>query len=211
MARLPALFFLNGERLLLELRERLRHLGELRVDDQADVLDRDRGAVEALDGRAVRERVERVRRELRLRVAFVGTSGSTEPSAASSPVQSCAPTITSGALSAWTVLRSSRILPKSFSTTSTFRPRWTPQAPATFVDCRLAVLVGPDPDRCRRAAGLRAPRRRGHGRAGDRGEHERRATQAPNAVRSSCGASSEFDPVLPPVDERFMPVRQPRR
>ena len=38
------------------------------------------------------------------------------PLAARSPVQSCAPEMTSGAESAETVLRSSRILPKSLGT-----------------------------------------------------------------------------------------------
>ena len=58
-------FFLR-ERLRLELREGLRDLRELRVDDEADVLDRGRDAVQLLDGGAVREGVQRVRRELLL-------------------------------------------------------------------------------------------------------------------------------------------------
>ena len=106
-------FFLNASADFSSCANVVGHLGELRVHDQADVLERDRGAVEPLDGGAVRERVERVRRELRP-VALRGKSGSTRPLAASSPVQSWAPTITSGASSAWTVLRSSRMLPKSF-------------------------------------------------------------------------------------------------
>ncbi len=65
------------------------------------------------------------------RVARDGKSGSTRPLAASSPVQSCAPTITSGAVDASTVLRSSRIFPKSFWTTLTSMPRAAPQADAT--------------------------------------------------------------------------------
>ncbi len=59
-----------------------------------------------------------------------GFNGSTSPLAARSPVQSWAPTITSGAVSACTVLRSSRILPKSFCTTTTLTPRDEPHADA---------------------------------------------------------------------------------
>ena len=55
---------LRREGLLLEVGERRRDLRELRVRDQRDVLERDGRAVELLDRGAVRERVERVRREL---------------------------------------------------------------------------------------------------------------------------------------------------
>ena len=48
--------------------------------------------------------------------------------------------ITSGALSAWTVLRSSRILPKSFSTTSTARPLLAAQPCTTVVTAALRSL-----------------------------------------------------------------------
>jgi hypothetical protein len=55
---------LRRERLLLEVRKRRRHLRELRVGDQRDVLECDGRAVELLDRGAVRERVERVGGEL---------------------------------------------------------------------------------------------------------------------------------------------------
>jgi hypothetical protein len=69
---------LRRERLLLEVRERLRDLRELRVRDQRDVLERDGSTVELLDRGAVRERVERVGGELLL-VAADGESGTIEP------------------------------------------------------------------------------------------------------------------------------------
>ena len=71
---------------------------------------------------------------------FDGFSGSNRPLAASSPVQSCAPTITSGAFSALTVPRSLRIWPKSFSTTLTVRPLDCAQAVATDVTAGLRSL-----------------------------------------------------------------------
>ena len=64
-AERQVVLLLGRERLALELREGRRDLGELRVHEQADVLDLHRDAVELLDGGAVRERVERVLRELR--------------------------------------------------------------------------------------------------------------------------------------------------
>src|SRR3990170_4723517 len=57
---------LGRERLLLHVCERRRNLRELRVRDERDVLEGDRRAVELLDRGAVRERVERIRRELLL-------------------------------------------------------------------------------------------------------------------------------------------------
>src|SRR5436190_5575966 len=66
------------------------------------------------------------------RTAFRGKSGRTSPFAASSPVQSCAPTITSGASLVATVFRLSRIDPKSLTTTLTSTPRVLPQALVTL-------------------------------------------------------------------------------
>ena len=54
---------LERERFLLELRPRLRHLRQTGVDNQPDVLERVRSAVEPA---AVRERIERVLGELLL-------------------------------------------------------------------------------------------------------------------------------------------------
>ena len=70
-------------------------------------------------------------------VAALRTIGCTRPLAASWPVQSCAPMMTSGASAAATVPRSSRILPKSWTTTLTFAPRAVAHA---FASCVTAVL-----------------------------------------------------------------------
>ena len=61
-------------------------------------------------------------------IDFVGNSGSTSPLAARSPVQSFAATMTSGAVSALTVFRSSRMFPNEWKTTFTSTPRRVPHA-----------------------------------------------------------------------------------
>ena len=66
-------------------------------------------------------------------VVLDGSSGTTEPFEATSPTQSCAPRMTSGAVSVWTVLRSSRIGPISFCTTETFTPLLCAHRLAIFV------------------------------------------------------------------------------
>src|SRR5215213_1261647 len=68
-----------------------------------------------------------------------GVIGTTRPPAASSPVQSCAPTMTSGAVSALTLLRSVRMSPNSLRTTSTVTPRERAHAPATFSTAALRL------------------------------------------------------------------------
>jgi hypothetical protein len=65
--------------------------------------------------------------------AFFGLIGTTEPLAAISPVQSCAPRITSGAFSAPTVFNWSRMSPNCFRTTSTATPRVRAHAFATLL------------------------------------------------------------------------------
>ena len=66
-------------------------------------------------------------------VAADGESGMIEPLPDSSPIQSCAPTMTSGAVSTATVETSWRIGPDCFWTTWTVTPLLAAQALATFV------------------------------------------------------------------------------
>ena len=66
-------------------------------------------------------------------VAADGESGSTEPFADSSPTQSWAPTMTSGAVSTATVVSWERMSPKFFWTTCTDAPLDAAQAFATCV------------------------------------------------------------------------------
>ena len=116
-------------------------------------------------------------------VACDGNSGTTEPLAASSPIQSCAPTITSGAVSAWTVLRSSRIGPSSFCTTVTLTPLLCAQTLAIFVTAGRPVLVGPDDDRGRRLRRARRRERR------PRPPRARRLRAPARPAASECSAS----------------------
>ncbi len=71
------------------------------------------------------------------RVAAFGWSGTTSPLAASWPVQSWAPTITSGASAAATVPRLSRMSPKFLITILTSAPRAFAHAVATSVTAVL--------------------------------------------------------------------------
>ncbi len=197
---------LEGESLLLEVRERLRNRGQPRVHDEADVLERDGRAVEPLDRRPVGERVERVLRELP-GVACFGEIGSTRPSAASWPVQSCAPMITSGALAAATVLSWSRMSPKFFTTTSTCTPRLDAQALAIFsMSARrsLSVQIRIVPPAAELA--LTAP---DAGTAAATVASIATTTQAPNAVLLLMWCLLQVDPTAAAVEQRFMPLRQP--
>ena len=166
---------LRRERLPLEVGERRRDLRELRVREERDVLERHGRAVELLDRRAVRERVQRVRRELLPRRRG-RREGRTEPFADSSPVQSCAPTMTSGAVSTATVVIWERIWPKSFWTTCTVTP----------LQCRPRVR-----DLCdRRRRGRRRPRSRILALCSVADVPAETATTATNAAMSKPG----YDP-----------------
>ena len=137
---------LRRERLRLEARPRLRHLRELRVRDERDVLDVERSAVEALHRDAVGEGVSAPCGML-ARAAFEGLSGTIDPFDDSSPTQSCAPTMRSGAVSAWTVLTSARMLSLPFWTMSRVTSFVAAQSLATLVIAVQAIRVYPDADR----------------------------------------------------------------
>ena len=83
MARLPALFFLNASASFSSCANVFGTLASFVLTTRPTFSSAYGHAVELLHGGAVRERVERVRRELRLASPRSGTSGSTRPLAAS--------------------------------------------------------------------------------------------------------------------------------
>ncbi len=100
-------------------------------------------------------------------VAADGESGMIEPLPESSPIQSCAPTMTSGAFSTATVETSWRIGPDCFWTTWTVTLLRARPRVGDLGDGRNAVRVGPDDELGALVGG------RGAGRCGDHGHEPR--------------------------------------